>query len=135
MRTNSIVLALVLAVLACTGAARAGCHVHAGDVVVLYGTSDDPDVFLWDSRFRMRSYQEGTFDEMNALLPHAVLARPGTRAVVESCVAGFVRSKYSNAVEDAVGVRISSGPLRGQGGWVLSSSIRGIYHAIRKKQP
>jgi hypothetical protein len=117
---------------ACAGIARADCRLRSGDIVVLYGTSDDPDVFLWDSRFRMRQYEEGTFDEMNALLPHAVLARPGTRALVVSCVSGFVRSKYSETPDDAVGVRIISGPLHGQGGWVLGSSVRGSYHPVKE---
>ncbi len=134
MRRSSFVLALVLALAGSVALARADCRVRTGDVVVLYGTSDDPDVFLWDSRFRMRRYQEGTFDEMNALLPHAVLARPGTRAVVVSCVARFVRSKFSDVPEDAIGVKIVSGPLRGQEGWVLGSSIRGIYHRIRRRR-
>lgn len=132
MRWSSAALAFVLSITSLTAASLADCRVKAGDVVVLYGTSDDPDVFLWDSRFRMRQYQEGTFDEMNALLPHAVLARPGTRAIVEGCVPAFVRSKYTGAPDDAVGVRIVTGPLHGQGGWVLASSIRGVYHAIKK---
>ena len=132
MRNAKFWIALLCVFLACAFVARADCKVRQGDIVVLYGTSDDPDVFLWDSRFRLRQYQEGTFDEMNALLPHAVLARPGTRAVVESCVSDFARSKYTNMPDDAVGVRIVSGPLHGQGGWVLGSSIRGFYHPVKK---
>jgi hypothetical protein len=124
MRRSSLVLVLLL-VFACAGVANAACRVHQGDKVVLYGTADDPDVFIWDSRFRLRDYEGGSFDEMNALLPHAVLARPGTRAIIESCVSNFVQSKYLMTPDDAVGVRITAGPLRGQRGWVLGSSLRG----------
>ena len=94
------------------------------DRVVLYGTTDDPDVFVWDSRFRLRDYEGGTFDQMKALLPHATLVRPGTRAVVESCVSDFVQSKYVPQPDDAVGIVITAGPLRGQRGWVSGTAIR-----------
>ena len=124
MRASSVLLALLM-ICACITSAAAECRLRAGDKIVLYGTSDDPDVFIWDSRFRLRDYEGGSFDEMNALLPHAVLARPGTRAVVESCVSNFVQSKYLTIPDDAIGVRIIAGPLRGQSGWVLGSSIRG----------
>ena len=125
MKTYSVLLAIVL-IFAVPGSARADCHLRAGEKIVLYGTTDDPDVFIWDSRFRLRDYSGGSFDEMNALLPHAVLARPGTRAVVESCVSNFVQSKYFSTPDDAIGVRILNGPLSGQRGWVLGSSTRGM---------
>lgn len=124
---RSIVLVLAFFIIAAANA-RAGtappCHVKAGAHVVLYGTTDDPDVFLWDSRFRLRDYEGGSFDQMKALLPHATLARPGTRAVVEACVAAFVTSKYTDRPDDAVGIVIVTGLLRGQRGWVLGSAIR-----------
>lgn len=116
---------VLLWMVAAFGAASADCRLRNGDRVVLYGTTDDPDVFIWDSRFRLRDYEGGSFDEMNALLPHAVLARPGTRAVVEDCVRSFVQSKYFTTPDDAVGIRIVGGPLNGQRGWVVGSSIRG----------
>lgn len=126
MRTSSIALALLVMLLgAAPSASSQGCRYHAGEHVVLYGTTDDPDVFLWDSRFRLRDYEGGSFDQMKALLPHAALARPGTRALVESCVQKFVVSKYSDRPDDAVGVVIVSGDLRGQRGWVLGSAVRG----------
>lgn len=125
MRLRSLAALLVL-FLAAFAWASADCSIHQGDKVVLYGTSDDPDVFIWDSRFRLRDYEGGSFDQMNALLPHAVLARPGTRAVVESCVSNFVQSKYLSTPDNAVGIRIVGGPLHGQRGWVLGSSLRGM---------
>ncbi len=91
---------------------------------MLYGTADDPDVFVWDSRFRMRSYQGGSFDQAQALLPHALLAPPGTRAAVADCVGNFVQSKYASIPDDAVGVVIVAGPLKGKSGWVIGADIR-----------
>ena len=104
------------------------------DRVVLYGTSDDPDVLVWDSRLRMRGYEDGSFDEMNALLPHAHLTPPGTRAVVQTCVSSYVQPAYLKSPDDAVGVLILTGPLRGLYGWVLGSDIRAIIHTVRKKR-
>ncbi|MDP9111509.1 MAG: hypothetical protein M3M96_07755 [Candidatus Eremiobacteraeota bacterium] len=108
--------------------AFADCRLHSGDHVILYGTADDPDVFVWDSRFRMRSYQGGSWDQAQALLPHALLAPPGTRAAVAGCVSNFVQSKYAALPDDAVGVVILSGPLKGKLGWVIGADTRRIYH-------
>jgi hypothetical protein len=102
---------------------------------VLYGTSDDPDVFVWDSRFRMRQYEGGSWDQAQALLPHALLAPPGTRGVVSGCVSNFVQSKYLSVPDDAVGIVIISGPLKGKLGWVLGADIRGIYHNVQIHRP
>jgi hypothetical protein len=129
MKARSVLLAMAI-LLACAGLAQADCRFRAGAKIVLYGTTDDPDVFIWDSRFRLRDYEGGSFDEMNALLPHAVLARPGTRAVVENCVSNFVQSKYFTTPDDAVGVRILGGPLNGQRGWVLGTSARGLVRPL-----
>ncbi|MHB8147406.1 MAG: hypothetical protein ACYDGM_09155, partial [Vulcanimicrobiaceae bacterium] len=74
MRRAIAAFVIALACIAATcqvGLAR--CNLHVGERVVLYGTSDDPDVFVWDSRFRMRTYAEGSFDQAKALLPHALL--------------------------------------------------------------
>ncbi len=122
MRAVSLFAMLVL--LLVPNLALADCRVHQNDRVVLYGTTDDPDVFVWDSRFRLRDYEGGTFDQMKALLPHATLVRPGTRAVVESCVSDFVQSKYVPQPDDAIGIVITAGPLRGQRGWVSGTAIR-----------
>jgi|GEM_PF-1076027 hypothetical protein len=131
MRTFSALLALLVLLAPCT--ARADCRVRANDRVVLYGTSDDPDVFVWDSRFRLRDYEGGTFDRMRALLPHATLVRPGTRALVETCVSDFVQSKYVTQPDDAIGVVIVTGPLRGQRGWVIGSAVRVVIRPLQKR--
>jgi hypothetical protein len=131
MRTTSALALLLLLLVPLP--ALADCHVRANDRVVLYGTTDDPDVFVWDSRFRLRDYEGGTFDQMRALLPHATLVRPGTRAMVESCVSDFVQSKYVPEPDDAIGIVITAGPLRGQRGWVIGSAIRQIRGEPQRK--
>ncbi|MGA7569799.1 MAG: hypothetical protein WBG27_13150 [Candidatus Aquilonibacter sp.] len=130
---RSISALAVLLLLLVPNAALADCRTYVNDRVVLFGTSDDPDVFVWDSRFRLRDYEGGTFDQMKALLPHATLVRPGTRAVVETCVSDFVQSKYVAQPEDAIGIVITAGPLRGQRGWVLGSAIRELKHGQPQK--
>lgn len=119
-------LALVALIAISSAHAFADCQWRANDRVVLYGTADDPDVFVWDSRFRMRAYQSGSFDQAQSMLPHAMLAPPGTRAVVSECVRSFVQLKYTTETDDAVGVTIVSGPLRGRRGWVLGSDARRV---------
>ena len=133
MRTASLLVLLLLLAAPATG--RAECHVHANERVVLFGTTDDPDVFVWDSRFRLRDYESGTFDQMRALLPHATLVRPGTRANVMSCVPSFVQSKYVPQPDDAIGIVIVTGPLRGQRGWVLGSAVREALMDPRRQTP
>jgi hypothetical protein len=100
--------------------------VHDHDRVALYGTPDDPDVLVWDSRFRLREYHAASFDEAKQLERHALLVRAGTRATVESCVPDFVMERLVNAPSDAVGIVIANGPSRGQRGWILGSDLRHI---------
>jgi hypothetical protein len=104
------------------------CHLHRGDRVVLYSTTDDPSVLIWDSRARLRAYHAASFDEAQAMLPHAVLVSPGTRATVISCVANYVVSPIFHEPDDAVGVVITSGPQHGITRWVLGSDIRRMAH-------
>ena len=134
MKLSRFVLFAAALAFATGGLARAGCSMQRYDRVVLYGTSDDPDVLVWDSRLRMRGYEDGSFDEMNALLPHAQLTPPGTRAIVQTCVSAYVRPAYLNSPDDAVGVLILTGPLHGLYGWILGSDIRAIIHTVKKKR-
>lgn len=128
MQANRFALAIFAALLLTRAPALADCRVHpTGQHVVLYGTVDDPDVFVWDSRLRMRSYQGGSWDQAQALLPHALLVPPGTRAAVSVCVGNFVQSKYAALPDDAVGIVILSGPLKGKLGWVIGTNIRRGY--------
>ncbi len=133
MRRALYAFAIVLACVAMMqGAAAAQCTLHSGARVVLYGTSDDPDVFVWDSRFRMRAYARGSFDQARALLPHALLVEAGTRARIVSCVAGFVESKYSDRPDDAIGIVIVNGRYRGRGGWVLQTDVRSMLRHLTR---
>lgn len=106
------------------GVASADCKVHRGDRIVLYSTTEDPSVLVWDSRARLRAYHAASFDEAQAMLPHATLLAPGTRATVISCVSNYVESPIFTQPADAVGVVISSGPQRGATRWVLGSDAR-----------
>ena len=113
--------------LAAFAPAYADCSWHRGAHVVLYGTTDDPSVLIWDSRARLRAYFAASFDEAQAMLPHAVLVGPGTHADIVSCVANYVESPIFHTPDDAVGVVITNGPKRGMIRWVLGSDVR-LYH-------
>jgi len=121
-----LVFVLLVAVAAVASAAQQQqCHAQRGMHVTLFGGVDDPDVLVWDSRARLVNYGAGSTDARRFLLPHAMLTRPGTRAVVQSCVAAIVHQKFSMDADDAVGVMILTGKFRGRYGWVSSSDLRG----------
>lgn len=128
----AVVLLAVLLIVARAAPVQADCRLHVGDHIVLYSTSDDPDVLLWDSRIRLRDYHAATFDEAKQLAPRARLVEPGTRAVVIECVPDFVQSRLLEHPDDAIGVIIVSGTYRGKSGWVLSSDVRGAPHSLQK---
>lgn len=117
---------LLLAWLAAAAPAWPDCKAHRGDHVVLYSTTDDPSVLIWDSRARLREYHAASFDEAQAMLPHAVLVAPGTHATVTSCIANTVPSPIFHEPQDADGVVISSGPRNGLTGWVLGPDARQV---------
>jgi hypothetical protein len=108
----------------CALPAMAACRIHSREQVVLFGAGDDPGVFVWDSRFRLRAYHAGTFDEAQALLPHALLVRGGTRAIVIRCYRNDVEPRYSLSLDDAVEVRLVTGSQHGSVGWVLGRDVR-----------
>ena len=120
-------LALALLWILCVQVAAADCKVHRGDRVVLYSTTDDPSVLIWDSRARLRAYHAASFDEAQAMLPHAILVSPGTRATVISCVPSYVESPLFEKPDDALGVVTSSGPQRGITRWVLGTDVRALH--------
>jgi hypothetical protein len=127
MRKLLVVLWILLALAPLRVAGAAGdCRLHQGQHVALYGSGDDPDVLAWDSRFRLREYHAASYDEAEQLLPHASLEASGTRAMVVSCVSGFVQSRMLIGSQDAVGVVILNGPDRGIGKWVLGSDVREV---------
>ena len=101
----------------------AECPSPSGGRVVLASDAMDPDVFLWDSRTRMVDYAAGQWGNTRAIFAHTILARPGTQAMVVSCVSAAVRMRTGPGDDDAIGVKLISGPHRGRYGWVLSSDI------------
>jgi hypothetical protein len=126
MRNAALALLMLLA--GTLASASADCRLHRGQHVVLYSTTDDPSVLIWDSRERLREYHAASFDEARAMLPHALLVSPGTRAVVVTCVAGYVESPVFHSPDDAIGVVVSTGPQRGLTRWVLGSDARLLTH-------
>jgi hypothetical protein len=126
VRRAAVVALLLLATLG-----AGSCHATRGLRVTLFGGVDDPDVLVWDSRERLVDYSSGSVDTRQFMLPHAMLNRPGTRAVVIGCVAQIVHPKFSMTSADAVGILILSGKYRGRYGWVSSSDIhaRGLPEA------
>lgn len=121
----AIVAAVLIAAAGAFSLAAQPCHAARGMHVTLFGGVDDPDVLVWDSRDRLISYGAGSTDTRKFLLPHALLNRPGTLAVVQTCKGGVVHSKFSMDAEDAIGVLIMTGKYRGRYGWVSSSDIHG----------
>lgn len=118
-------LAMLLAWICAASPALADCRLRRGEHVVLYSSSGDPSVLMWDSRTRLREYNAASFDVAQALLPHAQLARPGTRADVVSCTPNFVSSPMFHTPDEAVGIEISNGGLIR---WVLGSDVRPLHH-------
>ncbi len=96
------------------------CAPGVGHAVSLKSTDLDPDVFVWDSRQRAIDYAAGYWKDTRDVLAHSLLAKPGTRALVIQCAPGVIHSKYASDLEDAIGVRIQSGPNKGRYGWVTS---------------
>jgi hypothetical protein len=106
------------------GAARADdCAASPQAVIILSADSADPDVFVWDDLSRLAGYSRGTWAGTSSVMAHTVLAHPGTRAVVLACLHRALRAKYSVAEDDAVRVRMVSGPYRGRFGWVASPDV------------
>ena len=100
--------------------ALADCKVHRGDHVVLYSTTDDPSVLIWDSRARLREYHAASFDAAQAMLPHAVLVSPGTHATVVSCVPSTSnrRSLKSPTMQSASRSRADRSAAHALGSWL-----------------
>lgn len=133
-RVRAALVAIGAAIVAYAAPVSASCPVHSRERVVLYGVGDDPGVFLWDSRFRLRAYHAASFDEAQALLPHALLLGGGTRAVVIRCYRNDVQPKYSLRPDDAIDVLVLSGPQRGRTGWVIGGDVRIILSSAQLKR-
>ena len=110
------------------------CDVRAGQAIVLASTSSDPDVFVWDSRVHLVDYAAGAFDDAKAVMAHTRLAKPGTRAIVTSCVGGALKPRYEVTAHDAIGVKLTSGPFRGSFGWVASDDVH-LFNGVQSQRP
>lgn len=123
---RAVALASLLALIGLAGsagAASAGCGIPSGQPVLLRSGDLDPDVFVWDSKQRVVAYAAGYWKNTTDVMSHTVLSKPGTRAVVIACDKEIVHSRYANAVQDAIGIRLMTGPSRGRYGWVSSEDV------------
>lgn len=115
-------LAFATAVALDASAGRAAeCAASPRDRIVLAADAPDPDVFVWDEATRLIQYSLGKWSNTRSIMLHTVLAHPGTQAVVVACVRGAVHTKYAAGADDALRLRMTSGPYRGRFGWVSSS--------------
>lgn len=124
-RCTFLAVILILGMVPATPTRAAGCALRVGATVSLRASDFDPDVFVWDTQGRAIAYAARMpFVSVEDVLPHILLAKAGTRAVVVGCNARIVRSHASADVADAVLVRIANGPGRGRLGWVTSRDVR-----------
>ncbi|MDP9018014.1 MAG: hypothetical protein M3N19_06825 [Candidatus Eremiobacteraeota bacterium] len=122
---RNAVVALLLAVwLLWPVAARADCSSLQGQRVILISNNYDPDVLLWDSKQRLMDYAAGSWDVAKILLPHALLARAGTKALLMTCLTNAVHLKSRLAPTDAAALKITSGPYKGRYAWVMADDLR-----------
>jgi hypothetical protein len=85
-------------------------------------------VFLWDSRERLVDYTAGDWGDTRQIFSHTLLTEPGTSALVVACFPRAAHQRYALGDEDAVGIRLTSGPNRGRYGWILSSDAHPDQH-------
>lgn len=123
-RRLTALLAFLLGVFAVCARADADCNINVGERVILFSLSYDPDVLVWDSKGRLIDYAAASWQDKRALLPHALLARAGTRAIILQCQGNVIHPKYRLATQDAVGVKITTGPYRGRYGWIAIDDLR-----------
>lgn len=104
--------------------ANALCVGAPGMRVALVSNNYDPDVLVWDSKQRLLDYAAGGWSVARILLPHALLARAGTKALMMSCLVNVVHPKYQLVPADAAGIKITNGPYKGRYGWVMATDLR-----------
>ena len=122
-RCTFLAVVVILGMLPAAPARAAGCTLRIGTTVMLRASDFDPDVFVWDTQSRAIAYADRVnFMTVDEVLRHIVLAKPGTRAVILGCNARIVRPR-SAELEDAVLVRLATGPDRGRLGWVTSNDL------------
>ncbi len=130
---RSVVAALLAAV--CVSASpvdASSCALSTGAAVVLRSSDFDPDVLVWDSRQREIDYVSGNIKNTAEVLTHTVLSKSGTHAIVVGCDPSSSKPRYSSAVQDTVGIKLTSGPNRGRYGWVSSGDA---HSAVTAQSP
>ena len=120
---RALAAGLVVLALAALADPTSACSVLKGDKVLLASQGLDPDVFVWDSSQRLIDYVRGDYD-VESVLRHTVLAKPGTTAIATDCRGSVARPKYAKVDIDAVGVKLTKGPNRGHYGWVMAEDVR-----------
>ncbi len=93
----------------------------------------DPDVFVWDSKTRMVQYAAGSWGTIREVVTHTLLSKPGTQATIVACESSSVHSRLSGSIQDAIAIRILTGPNKGRMGWVAGEDVHvlGANHAAR----
>ncbi len=131
MRTLGAAIVMLLTASGVADAATSPrtCSVTIGQRVVLAAAAPDPDVFVWDARQRMLDYALYSWRNTREVTDHTAIAYPGTVAIVVRCDAEIVRFKTEPGVQDAVGIRIISGPNRGVYGWVVGDEVHKVKNA------
>jgi hypothetical protein len=61
-----------------------------------------------------------------------VLSKSGTHAIVVGCDPSSSKPRYSSAVQDTVGIKLTSGPNPGRYGWVSSGDA---HSAVTAQSP
>jgi len=128
--------ACALALLAtCAFAARsaAACEYAQGTRVVMAGGQIDPNVFVWDTKQSAIDYAAGAWKSAREVMVHTRLVGPGTRATVVACVPEAIKPRYSERVEDAIGLRVLDGPNRGRYGWAYAEDVHPDVKATRAR--
>lgn len=130
------VVALLLGALLFPAVANADCSTMPGSRITLFSSNYDPDVLVWDSRRRLLDYVTDSYQLAKLLLPHALLARAGTLAIVTKCRPNEVHPKYRFAPTDALGIRVTTGEYRGHYGWVIVDDVHVLVdHALHRQHP
>jgi hypothetical protein len=126
LRRASIAVAALFVLLPGPAPRAAECSLSVGQYVLLKSNRLDPDVFVWDTRVRLVGYAAGEWKNTQDVLAHTILAKPGTRAIIIGCEPEVIHFRYEQPVQDAVGLKLVSGPQRGRYGWVASDDAQPI---------
>lgn len=116
-------LILTSSLVPCAASAAEPCSVVAGQPVILMSSELDPDVFVWDARQRATDYAGGFYKNASDVMVHTVISKPGTRALVVSCIHGGAQAKFTKRPIDVIGLKLLTGPDRGRYGWVTAEDV------------